>query len=395
MFLTFSPLSSNAGHLARLKGELPNLEQLCEVIILCLNKYPDDNDTKNKYKKTTFLHYPLIFSGWNVSNLGNVTEDISKLIDKVSPDLVILQMEVWDLMRELGKKLKGKVKFATVLHAMPFLTSPINPTTNFKNDITKYVSSGIESYRKRYILDHYLETYEVFKNVLIIANNKTVAFYFKNYFNNLSISILPSSSVIKKNNNYKISKNIKYDFAYMARIEKGKGLEYLTNILKLISLILSRPVSIVILGRTDDSFSKIILEKMLLESKTSDYFKIDYLGWVDDETKKKILPHCGVFLYPSHYDNYPTTVNEALSFGLPVVTWNVPFSEIIYYLCKAVKRVKIFDFQEFAQSAVFSLINRDAVSTKALNFTNSFDSIDKVSALEIKLFKSIVRAKNE
>lgn len=287
MFLTFSPLSSNAGHLARLKGELPNLEQLCEVIIICLNKYPDDNDTKNKYKKTTFLHYPLIFSGWNVSNLDKVTEDVSKLINKVSPDLVILQMEVWDLMRELGKSLNGKVKFATVLHAMPFLTSPINPTTNFKNDITKYVSSGIENYRKRYILGHYLETYEVFKNIFIIANNKTVAFYLKNYFNDLSILILPSSIVIKKLDNYKISKDIKYDFAYMARIEKGKGLEYLTNILERISLILSRPVKIVILGRADDSSSKIILEKILFESKKSSHFKIDYMGWVNNETKKR------------------------------------------------------------------------------------------------------------
>jgi hypothetical protein len=42
VFLTFAPLSSNAGHLFRLSNELQYLSNLSKVTILCLNKYPDD-----------------------------------------------------------------------------------------------------------------------------------------------------------------------------------------------------------------------------------------------------------------------------------------------------------------------------------------------------------------
>lgn len=135
--------------------------------------------------------------------------------------------------------------------------------------------------------------------------------------------------------------------------------------------------------------SRIALEKLV--SSKNNYFEVTYLGWADSQTKKSILPYCGVFLYPSHYDNYPTVVNEALAFGLPVITWDVPFSKLNYSKTIAVKRAKLLDLQEFANLAVKSLSERNTISKQALNFIDSFNSLEKVAVLDNKLFEGILK----
>jgi len=146
MFLTFASLSTKAGHLARFLEELPELSKLNEISIVCLGKDPDDESTKNRYRKASFFYFPAKFDGWRVVNLAEIVERIEAVIIEVHPDLVILQMEVWDLMRELGMSLKNKVVFATVVHAMPFLAAPINPSGNFENDIIEHVGRDIEKF---------------------------------------------------------------------------------------------------------------------------------------------------------------------------------------------------------------------------------------------------------
>lgn len=389
LFITFAPLSSNTGHLARLAGELSVLEQENKVYILCLGKESDSQETRDKFNKTVFYHYPATFNGWYVKNIPGILKQINKIIKEVGPDIAIMQMEVWDLMRELGEFLRGKVVFATVIHAMPFLVSPVNPSRKFEQDVIDYANSGVEEFRKKYILDHYKEADVVFENVKVIANNKTVAFYLKNYFKDLKFVTLSDSIVAKRNFIETNNKLNKYDFVYMARIEKGKGLEYLNQILKRISLLISRKVTIAILGRTDDKYTEKVLEKLLLSSVNSKYFKVDYLGWANDEVKKNILPKSAVFLYPSHYDNYPTVVNEALSFGLPCVTWRVPFSKLSYSTTNAVKQVELHNFDKFALAAVYFLNNKEAFSEEAIRFVSSFKTLNETAKLDSQLFRKL------
>jgi len=65
---------------------------------------------------------------------------------------------------------------------MPFVGAPINPSGDFKKDVINYANSGIEKYRREYILKHYNEAPEVFNRINIIANNNTVAYYLVKYF---------------------------------------------------------------------------------------------------------------------------------------------------------------------------------------------------------------------
>lgn len=389
ILLTFSPLDVDSGHTSRLILTLNYLKLKNEITVICLKKGKDSQKTRRKFAGISFLTIPAEFDKWSVKNGKTVSLEILDVVKNIRPDIVVLTMEVWDLMREISKVLNGKIAFATIIHAMPFLGSPIDPSDNFKSDVRQYIQSNLEKYKQDYILQHYEELDDVFKNTSIIANNKTVAFYLKKYFKDLHFWKMETVFTAKTNNDVIIAKNPSYDFVYMARMESGKGIEYLSEILKRISLILNRKVSIAILGKTDDVSSKIALDKILAESDKSKYFIVKYFGWADTNLKKEILTDGGVFLYPSHYDNYPTVLNEALAFGLPSVVWDVPFTQLNYSNTKAVERVPLFNFQKFAKKAVTLLNNKDETQRHTAKFVNTFISPATAAQLDADMFKEI------
>lgn len=393
-FLTLAPFSSNPGHLARLAALLNELSMLNKVNIICLGKNPDNLETKAQYPNVSFSHFPISFAGWEIKNLSRTVKNLVKIIQKDKPDLVILQMEVWELMRELSHALKNITAFTTVLHAMPFVVAPTKNSGDFEKDVVNYLSSGIEKYRVDYIKNHYQEAHTILHEIPLIACYKTVSFYLKTYFNDLCIFDFISNVKTLKTEMTNGDEGFKYDFAYMARMEAGKGIEYLDKILSQISQILSRPVTIAILGRTDDQVSSETLNKLLNRSKMkNNKYHVDYLGWASEEVKIKVLTKTKVFLYPSNYDNYAIVLQEALTFGLPVITWDVPFTSLNYRSTKAVKRVPLLDIQLFAKEATKALLKRNFLSNEALKFINSLKTPKVVAQSDSKIYHEIINLK--
>ena len=395
MFLTLAPFSSNLGHLARLSGELKELAKLHKISILCLGRKLNDKQIRKQYKNVSFFHFPIEFQGWEILNLKITVKNIYSFIKKINPDVVILQIEIWDLMRELGKILQGKIIFVTVLHAMPFVGAPINPSGDFKKDVINYAYSGIEKYRREYILKHYNEAPEVFNRINIIANNRTVAYYLVKYFKNIDFQLFNSPIIVKRAGLLKENNNLVYDFAFMARMELGKGIEYLSEILKRISVIMGRKITIAILGKADDIASAKILKQLIVDSKKSKYFNIKYFGWADKKIKTSVLSKTGVFLYPSIYDTHAVVLCEALSFGLPAITWDVLFIRMNYFGTKAVISAPLLNFQKFAELAVKTLKKRKSLEYEALNFFNSFDSAKNAAELDSCIYQNIINGKND
>lgn len=392
LFLTFAPIENNPGHLARVVLILKELSQKAEVTILCLGTKGDSDRTKLTYPNTKFLHMPLSMNGWEVENLHKSKHLIKNIVETIKPNLTIQCMEVWDLMRELSLLLKPEYNYSVIIHAMPFLGAPIHNLGTFEDDIKCLLKSEISQYRKDYITEHYKEAEEVFSRLNIIANNLTVSFYLKHYFSPFRMWILKPSSVTEVHRLPHKKAVYKYDFAYMARMEKGKGVEYLSSILPCISNKLKRKVSIAIMGRTDDKFSMYALNRLIKKSKRSDEYSIDYLGWANTEDKLSVLSDTSVFLYPSHYDNYPTVLNEALSFGVPTVTWECLFSQLNYSRTAAVLRVPLLDYEAFASGAVYALNNRETLSISAYNFINNFPNPSTLVANEMETFTKIINS---
>lgn len=360
---------------------------MADISILSLtNKL--DQAFLDKYPNVHFYVLPIKFNGWKVVNLGHIIEQIDEVVSFCKPDIVILCVEIWDLILGLHKKIFGKVAFCAICHAMPFLGSPLNPIKSFESDVRKFANKQTLRYRKNYIIKHYREFPKVINSGLLIANNATVAFYLKHYFpKSLFWKQVPHVTVDPLQTFQTL--DIDYDFCYMARMEKGKGIEYLQDLFNEISVRLGRKIRVAIMGRADDKYSEEEL-RQLLESKNG-AFSIRFFGWADDKTKAEVLSKSGCFIYPSIYDNFPTVVNEAMAHGLPVAVWNTLFYKINYLGIKSVSAATIFNIEHLASVAVNLLKRRSYLGHYSIEYIEKNGGSRSVADDDLMLFDEIIK----
>jgi len=386
-FIHLGKLSSNSGHTARLRYKLKNISEMADVSILSLTNELDQVFI-NKYPNVHFYVLPIRFNGWRVVNLGYIAGQIDEIVGFCKPDIVILCVEIWDLILELHKKISNKVVFCAICHAMPFLGSPLNPTKSFESDVSKFASKQKLKYRKNYIIKHYREFPKIINSGLLIANNATVAFYFKHYFPKSLFWRQVPHVTVDPLQTFKIL-DIDYDFCYMARMEKGKGVEYLQDLFNKISIRLGRKIRVAIMGRADDKYSQKELRR-LLESK-SESFSIRFFGWADDKTKAEVLSKSGCFIYPSIYDNFPTVVNEAMAHGLPVAVWNTLFYKINYSDVRSISAATIFNIEHLASVAVNLLKRRSYIGHYSIEYIKKNGGSRSVAKDDLILFDEIIK----
>jgi|GEM_PF-4056138 len=394
LYITFDQLSLESSYLRRIFSQLEYTQEEHKISVLSLSEHKDTLEVKNKYNKVNFLYHKVSFEGWSLRNIDEVTDHIIDIIEDTKPDLVVLTLEYWDLLKKLSITLENKVPFATIFHAMPFVVSPINPSKDFEKDAVNHSQSQIDEFKKSYILEHYKEARDVFENIQIIASNRTVEFYIKNYFKDSHVW-LQQPMILKKESVGKRCLNMKYDFVYMARMESGKGVEYLEDILENISLLINRPIKVAVIGRTDDSFSQQALDKLIQRFKLNKLVSLEYIKWIKEDEKRDFFLKSSVFIYPSILDNFPTVVNEALSYGLPVIVWDVPFSHINYSDINAVLKTPLFDFKLFAENSTKALIERDKLSKDAYRYIDNFTTPENSIEKDFIILKEIVRYNHE
>ncbi len=389
LYITFSPLQSNAGHTARLKTVLKNVSMKNDVFVMCLNGR-DNKEVRSVFSDVKFVQMKAVFNGWTVVNSKKLSKDILDFCNSQEMDIVIMCMEVWDLMRDLSNLLSKNITFTTILNAMPFLITPLNPSGDFENDVKNFIKEGIPEYRKKYIKRHYTEIEEVFKKLNIISHNDTVDYYIKSYFPNIKTFKLPniflSNLVVNK-----VNIKIKYDLVYMARIEKGKGIEYLEEILLKLSKKLNKKVSLLILGRTDDLYSKNILDLLLKKSLRSKYFKVDFKGWASEKQKIKLLPTANIFIYPSVLDTLAVVVNEAISSGLPVVTWNSNFYNMNYKKQNFVIPSKMFSTEDFVDNIIYAMDHKNELLSCIVKYLDTQKEKSFIIKEEVNLYRIIIK----
>ncbi|MGC9086600.1 MAG: glycosyltransferase family 4 protein [Thermoproteota archaeon] len=88
-------------------------------------------------------------------------------------------------------------------------------------------------------------------------------------------------------------------------------------------------------------------------------------GVVSEEEKVKLYKSSKVFIFPSVYEGFGIAVAEALSYGLPVVAWNLPVYDEIWGKSVALRRVRLGDYNSFAKEAVFTLENFEELAKEA------------------------------
>ncbi|MGC8543160.1 MAG: glycosyltransferase, partial [Vulcanisaeta sp.] len=167
----------------------------------------------------------------------------------------------------------------------------------------------------------------------------------------------------------------KYRIVYIGRDER-KGLKDIMSVIPLI--INEKPkVNFVLIGPELDL------------PNTISY------GFVSERTKWFLLCSSGLFVSPTYHDSFSLVIAEALSCGLPVITYDLPELRAIYGGCKSVFFVKKGDINAL-KDAIIRLLNVNEneyvkLREEAMMCSNRFDWID-VTRRELEIYRDILRS---
>ena len=109
----------------------------------------------------------------------------------------------------------------------------------------------------------------------------------------------------------------------MARLEPRKGIFDVLEVVHRVKKMVDYEPRVVMLGRFVDEKTR---AAFLRKSKKLKLEPNIYLpGFVSENEKLEILASSKVFLYPSKKDVFSISLADALSMGLPAVTYDMPF----------------------------------------------------------------------
>lgn len=203
-----------------------------------------------------------------------------------------------------------------------------------------------------------------------------------------SKKIFLSSNAINYINNPPI-KNKKYDAVFLGRIDPTKGLNDFVPIWKNVCKILPKAKLALIGGTSQKNFDQ--LNENIL--KASLQKNIDIFGYVDDSKKINILSSSKIFIFPSHEEGWGIAIAEAMSFGLPVICWELANLKQIFK--NQLIYTKQFNYSNFSKEIIDLLKNPDKIKTIGLNnktFVKHF-SWKEISQKELEIIKKIYAKK--
>jgi glycosyltransferase involved in cell wall biosynthesis len=158
----------------------------------------------------------------------------------------------------------------------------------------------------------------------------------------------------KKLFNYR-TKNKEDYIVFYARLYGRKGLYDIPYIMRELKKY-DKNIKLKIFGKFasekhKDSFFNLV-KKFNLEDN------IEYLGFLSEEEKYKVVSKARVLLYPTHHDEFSLVILESLALGTPVVSYNIPGPYYVYKDLPSVKFVREFDIKSMAKE-VYNILNMD------------------------------------
>lgn len=198
-------------------------------------------------------------------------------------------------------------------------------------------------------------------NPLLRKSLKQIGIPNKKIFDSFNGIYLKQIEKIKTN-----SQTPSYDAIFVGRLSPSKGIFDLLNIWQ--QVIKKNPqakLAIIGDGQIDikKEFKKTIKNKNLIHN-------IDYLGFVPETKKIKLLKSAKVFILPSHEEGWAISVTEALACNLPVVVWDLKNYHPIYN--NHINYIPKYNTNLFSQNIIHILQK----NTKNKNIPNFIKDLD-------------------
>lgn len=172
-----------------------------------------------------------------------------------------------------------------------------------------------------------------------------------------------------------------YDGCWIGRLHQQKGVE---DLFKIWNIVVKQypDAQLILCGKgTEKLFDTV--EKYGLKKN------IVLKGFVDNETKIKIMKQSKFFLFPSYYESWPITICEAMSCNIPVIAYDLPVYKPVFI--RGIEYVYKGDIGEFANTITqllkdekhLNILSEDA---KKFALLNDWDVVEK------RFFDALVKA---
>ncbi|MEO5627719.1 MAG: glycosyltransferase family 4 protein [Candidatus Saccharimonadales bacterium] len=197
------------------------------------------------------------------------------------------------------------------------------------------------------------------------------------------LEILGAGIDYKKISSYKPRKKYPYDIVVLGRLTPVKGIFDAVKIWQKVHE--EKPKArLAWIGGGSEAYQTKIKEQLDRKGLTKTF---DLLGFIDKEEVYDILNSAKIFLCPDHENGWGLAVCEAMSCGLPVVSYDLDIFGAVYK--KGFRSVKLYNTNAFAKQ-VIELLDKPALRKKI-----GQDAADQASQFDHqKVVKELVKYLN-
>jgi glycosyltransferase involved in cell wall biosynthesis len=384
-----SELETGRGPLARLRGMLPQLARRFDIAVASLGD--SDAETQALLDAHGIATYALDcrFEGWDLVDLDRQVAAIVGWSRARGDALLVMGWELWGLMRGLAQACaSGGPAFATVVHAVPLLNCPPQPSRRFVLDARRRAADEPDPAIRRYLLRHAAEVPRMLPHMHLISPNATVAWYLARYFPHLTVAdASPGYGIDLHAAAAAAPSGPPVELAFMAKLVREKGIYDMVAIFA--ALLRLRPeVRLRIIGSFESSAEERAFHAECERTDVAD--RITFAGWLGGAAKLGALKSARVFVYPARAsDTFCIAMLEAIGCGLPVVAWDLPFVRQIYRDAP-VTPVPMGDHAAFASAIAATLDAGPGDAAKRARFLARYDGWERAAEAEGDIWQAII-----
>lgn len=188
---------------------------------------------------------------------------------------------------------------------------------------------------------------------------------------------------------YQLNKPIKKQILYLSRLHHKKGIVPLVKAWLQSELFKDDNFQLIIAGPDHGELPAII--KLL--QKNNNFENITYVGAVYDEKKQDLLRNSHFFILPSQSEGFPTSVLEAMNYGLiPMISKSCNFTEIIENNCAINTGIEIETIKNALNGIkLMDNIEVSKLQTKNMNFVQKNYSLKQIAEKQYNLYEKLLK----
>jgi glycosyltransferase involved in cell wall biosynthesis len=177
---------------------------------------------------------------------------------------------------------------------------------------------------------------------------------------------------------------------FLGTIEPRKNLLKLLEAYALLPVDVRHQYQLVIVGKVDWKYAE---TKQKIDDMQSAGYEINYLGYVDDQTRAALYKRASLFVFPPFYEGFGMPILEAMSYDTPCAISDIPvFKEVAG---QAAAYFNPLDAQDMADTITAELTRPSVTKEARQQQLRHFSWSDLCTGLYQEILKSVTSRENK